>query len=82
MVNDSEQQWKSVLITVSQRKAIFANLKPYCHFAQQDDYIEVTEWSNGEGYDVTIHNVDGIKNISLTFGEFQALTTLINYEGE
>ena len=70
------------MITVSQRKAKFTNLKPYCHFAQQDDYIEVTEWSNLEGYDVTIHNVDGVKNFSLTFGEFQSLTALINYEGE
>ena len=69
-------------IHVSNRKAIFANLKPYCHFAQLDDYIEVTEWSNGEGHDVTIHNVDGIKNFSLTMGEFDALTVLINYRGE
>ena len=69
-------------IQVSNRKAKFTELKPYCHFAREDDYIEVTEWTNGEVYDVTIHNVDGIKNISLTFGEFQALTALINYEGE
>jgi len=69
-------------IQVNNRKAKFTNLKPYCHFAQQDDYIEVTEWTNLEGYDVTIHNVDGIKHISLTTGEFEALTVLINYRGE
>jgi len=69
-------------IHLSNRKAKFTNLKPYCHFARQDDYIEVTEWSNGEGYDVTIHNVDGIKHMSLTMGEFDALTVLINYRGE
>jgi hypothetical protein len=68
-----------VTIQVSTRKATFTNLKPYCHFSKPDDFIEVTEWSNGEGYDVTIHNVDGVKNFSLTMGEFEALTVLINY---
>jgi hypothetical protein len=69
-------------IQVSNRKAKFTELKPYCHFAKDHDLIEVTEWSNGEGYDVTIHNVDGVKNFSLSMGEFEALTVLINYRGE
>jgi len=69
-------------IEINNRKAKFMELKPYCIFAKADDYIEVTEWTNLEGYDVTIHNVDGIKHISLTTGEFEALTVLINYRGE
>jgi len=69
-------------IQVSNRKAKFTELKLYCTFAKENDYIEVTEWSNGEGYDVTISNAGETKNLSLTIGEFEALTVLINYRGE
>lgn len=41
-------------IEVSKRRAVFAELKDYCHMCGDDDYMEVTEWSNGEGYDVCI----------------------------
>lgn len=35
-------------IQVSDRKAKFMELKPYCTFAKENDFIEVTEWANGE----------------------------------
>ena len=59
------------------RKAVFTDLKKYCHMAKEHDFIEVCEWHNGEGFDVTI----GEKSISLTWGEFEALTTLVHYKG-
>jgi hypothetical protein len=70
------------MITINNRKAKFMELKSYCTFAKDNDYIEVTEWSNGEGYDVTISNTGETKHLSLTIGEFEALTVLINYRGE
>jgi hypothetical protein len=36
-------------IQVSNRKSKFMELKSYCTFAKENDYIEVTEWSNGKG---------------------------------
>jgi hypothetical protein len=38
--------------------------------------MEVTEWNNGEGFDVTI----GKKIIGFTWGEFEALQALVAYK--
>jgi hypothetical protein len=60
-----------------QRKAKFAELKHYDHFAKEHDFIEVCEWHNGEGFDVTI----GEKHFQLSWGEFEAMTALVHYKG-
>lgn len=60
-----------------ERKARMTNLKQYDHLAKEHDYIEVTEWHNGEGFDVTINE----KQFTLTWGEFEALTVLVHYKG-
>jgi hypothetical protein len=70
------------MITVSKRTTKFTELKPYDYFAKDEDFIEVTEWVNGEGFDVSIHSLGQQKNFLLTHGEFQALVALINYRGE
>ena len=69
-------------IQVSIRKAKCLDLKAYCVFAKEHDFIEVTEWINGEGFDVTISNAGGVinKTLSLTVGEFEALTVLVNHK--
>lgn len=69
-------------IQVSIRKSKFLDLKAYCVFAKEHDFIEVTEWVNGEGFDVTISNAGGVinKTLSLTAGEFEALTVLVNHK--
>jgi hypothetical protein len=53
------------------------NLKAYDHLAKEHDFMELTEWHNGEGFDVTM----GDKQFSLTHGEFSALITLVHYRG-
>ena len=65
------------MIQTNTRKAKFTTLKPYCHFSKPDEYMEVTEWSNGEGMDV---NINDEKHISLTWGEYEALQVLVNYK--
>ena len=62
---------------VYDRKARFTELKNYDHCAKDNDFIEVCVWHNGEGFDVTISE----KSISLTWGEFEALTALVHYKG-
>ena len=61
-----------------QRTAKFTELKKYDHLAKEHDFIEVCEWHNGEGFDVTISDN---KSIALTWGEFEALTALVHYKG-
>ena len=41
------------------------------------DMMEVTEWINGEGFDLYISSSNGDKYINLTFGEFDLLKKLI-----
>lgn len=54
------------------RKSISDNLHKYDHLAKKDDFIEISEWYNGEGYDITINE----KVISLTIGQLEAIIFL------
>ena len=60
-------------------KSITCGLKVFDYLAKDSDYISVTEWSNGEGWDITI----GDRLFSLHSGELVAinyLTTMLNYD--
>jgi len=61
---------------INKRKAIFSNLKEFDCSAKEHSYIEVTEWTNGEGYDINIHNYTDT-NISIGYLEFKLLKKLI-----
>ena len=67
------------MISINQRTAKFALLKPYDHFAKDDSYIEVTEWTNGDGFDVHVSSYKDT-SFSLTYGEFDALVALVSYK--
>ena len=67
------------MIKVDNRKAKLVELKKYCHLSKDKSFIEVTEWSNGEGVDVLIDNHES-QRFSLTRGEFVALQCLMAYE--
>jgi hypothetical protein len=60
-----------------ERKAKFTELKPYDYMAKEHDFMEVCEWHNGEGVDVTISE----RHFSLTFGEWECLQALMSYRG-
>ena len=67
------------MIIVTERKTI--DLKEYCHFAKEDDMMEITEWSNGEGVDVVINSSTyrGKIEFNLTFGEWDCLKAGMMY---
>ena len=67
---------------IKQRKSVMSELKAFCYPSRDEDYIEVTEWSNGEGIDVNISDSSGDKTIALTFGEFKALKKAIKFLNE
>ena len=60
------------------RKAKFAELKAYCHHATDTDFMEVCEWHNGEGFDVTINN----RTLQFTYGQWDCLQVLVNYKDQ
>jgi hypothetical protein len=55
------------------RNARFDSLAEYDHLAKSDDFIEVTEWHNGEGFDVHLSTNAGEQRMSFSWGEYQAL---------
>jgi hypothetical protein len=61
---------------IYKKKAVFSELKKYDHFAGNDDFIEITEWKNGEGFDVEISSKLP-KTFKLTWGEYDALKKLV-----
>jgi hypothetical protein len=80
MAKDSIDRYtkKSVVgrITTHKRRTRFSLLKPFCYFGKEHDYIEVTEWKNGEGFDVDI-NGRKTERMQLTWGEFDAIKALV-----
>lgn len=62
------------------RASAFSELKNYCHLSGNDDFIEVTEWSNGDGYDVVVSTKRGDQHFSLTYGEIDLLQVLLKIQ--
>ena len=58
------------------RKSIFSELSSYDIFAKEGSFIEVTEWKNGEGFDVEVNSNERIL-FSLTWGQYKALKKVI-----
>lgn len=49
------------------------NLKKYDYLAKDSDFIQVTEWANGEGYAVDINE----NTYNFTTGQIDAINYLI-----
>lgn len=66
---------------IKNRKSISDKLSKYGYYGAKDDCIEVTEWVNGEGYDISFND----KMFSLHYAELDAINYLIKkleYEGK
>lgn len=57
---------------VTKVNQITDNLKKYTYSGKDSDYITLTEWSNGEGYDIDING----KLITLSDDELEAINYL------
>ena len=60
-------------IEYRQRKSAFMTFED-CPWHKEHDFIEVTEWTNGEGWDIQISDN---KSFSLHFTEYEALKRII-----
>jgi hypothetical protein len=58
------------------RNAVFCSLKEYDFASKEHSYIEITEWHNGEGFDINACNYSD-RNISLSYGEFKLIKKLV-----
>lgn len=59
-------------IKFNQRKSVFVPMEDAWH--KEHEFVEVTQWTNGEGWDITISDD---KQISLHFTEFEVIKELI-----
>lgn len=59
----------------NQRTSIKDDLRKYDHLANKDSIIQVTQWANGEGWDISINDEPVI---SLTLGQLDAINYLTN----
>lgn len=64
---------KNFKYDVKDRKSINANLNDFCYLNKPDSFIEITEWANGDGFDITIND----KITSFTRGELDAIKMLV-----
>lgn len=55
-------------------RTVSADLNIFDILAKPNDFIEISEWHNGEGYDITIND----KHFSLTDGELKAINHLVS----
>lgn len=64
---------------IKKRKTICDNLTKYDYLeSNKSAFIEVTEWTNGEGYDINFGLSNSIFNtISLTEGQLEAINYLV-----
>jgi len=60
-------------IKITNRRSVFSEIGDYCVFSKEHDFIEVTEWTNQEGFDITISD----KQFSFTRGQFELIKTLV-----
>lgn len=63
------------------KKSVYEKLKTFDYLSKENSFIEVTEWHNGEGWDITMDD----KVISLTHGQLAAinhLTSTLDYYEE
>jgi hypothetical protein len=58
---------------INNRRAIMQPLNTGIH--KDHDFIEVTEWTNGEGWDVTLSD----RSFSLHYTEFRMLKKIIKH---
>lgn len=64
---------------IKNRNSVSDDLNKYDYLAKKDDFIQITEWTNEEGWDITIND----NTISLTSGQLDAinyLTKVLEYD--
>ena len=66
-------------IKIEQRSSAFTELEGICIMSNIDshDFMEVTEWTNGEGWDVVLVLANQYQMFHLSYGQLKALKKLI-----
>jgi hypothetical protein len=71
---------ESSMVEINNKLSKMTELVAYCHHAKPHDFGEVTEWVNGEGFDILLNSSRGEQRISVTYGEWEAIQVLVAYK--
>ena len=66
-------------VIVLQRTSKVVLLSSYCGLSHNDDFMEIIEWVNGEGFDVEVYTNRETTKFSMTHGQLNALNKLVNH---
>lgn len=59
------------------RRSVWDDLSKYTYSKDEDSFIEVTEWTNGEGFDINMYEKGREQFMALSRGEIEAINHLI-----
>lgn len=60
-------------LKINKKNSIFVDLNKFDYLAKEHDFIEITDWVNGEGWDFNINETQ----ISLSRGTLDAINFLV-----
>ena len=73
---------QAMISEITMKKSASVDLHEFSVYGQDGDWLEVTEWTNGEGIDIIIEKIkEATKNISLTYDELEAIINIVNKFG-
>ena len=73
---------QAMISKITMKKSANVDLHEFSIYGQDGDWLEVTEWVNGEGIDIIIEKPkEATKNISLTYDELEAIINIVNKFG-
>ena len=70
---------RAMISEIISKKSANVDLHKFTNFGQEGDWLEVTEWANGEGIDIIIeYSKRPSNNISLSYDELEAIINIVN----
>lgn len=68
------------MMEIKERKSVTFEPKNYAIISDKEsDFIEVTEWASGEGWDINIEIGNTSKSFSLHYDELDIINYLVKY---
>lgn len=76
------EEKQAMISEIKIKKSANVDLCEFSNFGQEGDWLEVTEWTNGEGIDIIIeYSKRPSNNISLSYDELEAIINIVNKFG-
>ena len=77
------EERRNLIGGVMKRKSGSVDLNKFSIFGKPGDFLEVTEWANGEGFDIYIsysksHQGEDERYIQLTYDEYEAIVNIVH----